>query len=109
MHDVQRRTWVRWLVAGYQIFAVITVVNFLIFVAVAWYLGGDAINGKIERGRYYLFGVAAANGGKVYHEVSEAVFIYSKWHVYSIFVTWPLLMAGGVVSHLLKRRSDAHA
>ena len=98
--------WVRWLVGGYHVFAIITVVNFVIFVAVACYLGGDAVNGKMEAGRYYLFGVRAENGWKVYTEVNEAVFTYSKWHVYSIFLTWPLLMAGGVLSHLLKRRSD---
>jgi hypothetical protein len=101
--------WVRWLVGGYQVFAVITVINFLIFVALAWYLGGDAVNGKVEGGHYYLFGVRADNGRKGYTEVSEAVFTYSKWHVYSIFLTWPLSMAGGIVSHVLKRRSDARA
>jgi len=109
MSDLQRQRLVRWLMREYQIFAVITVVNFLIFVAVAWYLGGDAVNGKMERGRYYLFGVRGENGWKVYTEVSEPVFTYSKWHAYSIFLTWPLLMAGGIVSHLLKKRSHAHA
>jgi hypothetical protein len=69
--------------------------NFMIFAAGAIYLGGDAVNGKAEGGRYYLFGVRAEAGRKVYTEVSEPVFAYSKWHVYSLFVTWPLVMAAG--------------
>ena len=44
--------------------------NFLIFVAGATYLGGDAVNGKIEGDRYYLFGVRTESGRKVYTEVS---------------------------------------
>ena len=80
--------------------------NFLIFVAGATYLGGDAVNGKVEGGRYYLFGVRAESGRKVYTEVSEPVFTYSRWHVYSIFVTWPLVMAAGFASNRYKKRSS---
>jgi hypothetical protein len=78
--------------------------NFLIFVAGATYLGGDAVNGKIEGGRYYLFGVRTESGRKVYREVSRPVFTYSRWHVYSIFVTWPLVMAAAVVRNRYKKR-----
>jgi hypothetical protein len=80
------------------------IMNFLIFVAGAIYLGGDAVNGKIEGGRYYLFGVRAESGRKVYTEVDEPVFTYSKWHVYSVFVTWPLVMAAGFASNRYKKR-----
>src|SRR5262249_61437601 len=103
MSDLQRQRLVRWLMREYQIFAVITVVNFLIFVAVAWYLGGDAVNGKMERGRYYLFGVRGENGWEVYTEVSDAGFTYSKGHAYSIFLKLPLLNAGGLLGHVLRR------
>jgi hypothetical protein len=78
--------------------------NFLIFVAGAIYLGGDAVNGKIEGGRYYLFGVRSESGRKVYTEVSKPVFTYSRWHVYSIFVTWPLVMVAGFASNRYKKR-----
>ena len=84
----------------------ITVLNFLLFVAIAWHLGGDAVNGKAEAGRFYLHGVRVENGVKVYTEVSERVFNYSRWHVYSIFITWPLLMAGGIAERLLAKRSQ---
>jgi len=62
----------------------IGVLNFLVFVAGATYLGGDAVNGKVENGRYYLFGVRTDSERKGYTEVSERVFTYSRWHVYSI-------------------------
>src|SRR5882724_6299776 len=78
------------------------VLNFLIFVAGAMYLGGDAVNGKVEDGRYYLFGVRTESGHKVYTEVSEPVFTYSRWHVYSIFVTWPLVMVAAFASNRYK-------
>jgi hypothetical protein len=83
---------------------VVGILNFLIFVAGAIYLGGDAVNSKVEGGRYYLFGVRAESGRKVYTEVSESVFTYSKWHVYSVFVTWPLVMAAGFASNRYKKR-----
>jgi len=73
----------------------IGMLNFLIFIAAAIYLGGDAVNGKVEGGRYYLFGARTESGRKVYTEVTEPVFTYSRWHVYSIFMTWPLVMAAG--------------
>jgi hypothetical protein len=83
---------------------VVGVLNFLTFLAGAIYLGGDAVNGKVEDGRYYLFGVRTESGRKVYTEVTEPVFNYSRWHVYSIFVTWPLVMAAGFASNRRKKQ-----
>ena len=82
----------------------IGLLNFAVFVIIASHLGGDAVNGKVEDGRYYLFGVRAESGHKVYTEVSEAVFTYSKWHVYSLFATWPLVMAAGFARSRYKKR-----
>jgi hypothetical protein len=84
---------------------VIGFLNFAVFVAIAYYLGGDAVNGKVEGGRYYLFGVRTESGRKVYTEVSEPVFTYSRWHVYSNFVTWPLVMAAAIASNRAWKRS----
>lgn len=78
----------------WALFTVATIANFLVFGAVAFRLGGDAVNGKAENGRYYLHGKLSGSAGKGYTEVSEAVFNYSKWHVYSIFLTWPVMLAG---------------
>lgn len=77
--------------------------NFAIFVAFALYLGGDAVNGKAEGGHYYLFGVASGTGVKGYTEVSQAVFDYSRWHVYSVFVTWPLALLAAIVENRVKK------
>jgi hypothetical protein len=66
--------------------------NFLMFVAGAIYLGGDAVNGKVEGGHYYLFGVRTESGMKVYTEVTRRIFTYSTWHAYSVLITWPLVM-----------------
>lgn len=62
-------------------------INFVAFWAIAVYLGGDAVNGKIQSGQFYLM-----SHGK-YTEVSQAVFDYSRWHVYSVWVTHSLAFA----------------
>lgn len=86
----------------------IGLLNFAIFVAGALYLGGDAVNGKIEGGHYYLFGVARGTGMKGYTEVSQAVFDYSRWHAYSVFVTWPLALLAAIAENRSKKRVSGH-
>ena len=80
----------------YWVFAAATILNFIAFVVISSRIGGDAVNGKVEGGRYYVFGVATRDGRKVYTEVSERVYTYSRWQVYSILSTWPLMMVGGL-------------
>ena len=70
------RTWK--CVAG------LCLLNFGVFWSVALYLGGDAVNGQMGGGRYFL-----ANHGRL-TEVSAGVFGYSRLHVMSLFVTHPL-------------------
>jgi len=72
-----------WLVYAVGVFAV---VNFIAYVAGAFYFGGDAVNGHQEAGRYYL----SMNGRLT--ETSHAVYRYSIWHTISLFVTFPLAM-----------------
>jgi hypothetical protein len=60
----------RWL----KIFGCIAVVDVLAFMLVATYLGGDALNGHVSNGHYFL----AAKGRTL--EVSRELYIYSKWH-----------------------------
>ena len=67
----------------------IGIVNFVLFFVGALYLGGDAINGKAAADHFYLM-----SHGQ-YTEVSEAVFTYSKWHVYSTWITHPLAFVAG--------------
>jgi hypothetical protein len=90
----------------YSSFAVICLPNFFCFVALANHLGGDAVNGKIDGGRYYLWG-NHWNDAKTYREVSRGVFEYSKWHAYSLFMTWPVMIVGGILLERMGRRLEA--
>jgi hypothetical protein len=83
---------------------IVGLLDFLLFLAGAFYFGGDAWNGKAEAGRYFLW--EYHNGTKGYIEVTKAVFDYSMWHVYSVMVTWPLMLLAGFASSRIKRRSD---
>jgi hypothetical protein len=65
--------------------------NFAAFFAAAVALGGDAVNGCIRDGHYFL----AEHGH--YTPVSYQVFLYSRWHAYSVFVTQPLALLAGAL------------
>ena len=74
--------------------------NFTIFIIVSLLLGGDAVNGHAENGRYFL-----DSHGKL-TETSHAVFIYSKIHVYSLFVSHPLAMLGIYIRQRWKKQNN---
>ena len=76
------------------IFGALTILNCLVFIGLTDHLGGDALSGKLDAGRYFLWGYNAHSGKKGYTEVSAAIFQYSRWHAYSVIVTWPLMLAG---------------
>ena len=75
--------------------------NFAAFLFLAIRLGGDAVNGKAEDGRFFLMEQG------VYTEVSEAVFNYSRWHVYSVWVTYPLGVAAAILGHRYRKQRAA--
>jgi hypothetical protein len=88
--------------------AVVTVVGLLdciSFLIGASYLGGDAVNGKIDGGRYYLYG--PYHGMKGYHEVSQAVFDYSRWHAYSLMIIWPLMIVLSIAAERAAKRVNS--
>jgi hypothetical protein len=70
--------------SAYSIIIRVAIVNFLLFIVISLLIGGDAINGKVEAGRYYL-----GNHG-VYTEVNAVVFYYSKIHCLCVWITHPL-------------------
>jgi hypothetical protein len=72
----------------------IGVVNFLLFILISVLIGGDAVNGKVANGHYYL-----ASHGKL-TEVSAFVFGYSQLHIASLFVTFPLVAIASVAYRL---------
>jgi hypothetical protein len=82
---------------------IVALLDFVLFLAGALYFGGDAVNGKIAPGRYYLWGYHS--GMKGYIEVSHTIFQYSKWHAYSVLVTWPLMLVA-VASRRIGRTSN---
>jgi hypothetical protein len=70
---------------------VVGLLNFLAFGIIATCLGGDAVNGRTENGRYFL----SSHGKDI--EVSRAVFNYSRIHVYSVWITHPLALLSGII------------
>jgi hypothetical protein len=73
---------------AYAMFTV-ALVNFVSFVCIAQWIGGDALNGYTAGGHYFL-----SNHGKL-TEVSGTVFEYSRWHALSMFVTHPAALLVG--------------
>jgi len=77
------------------------IVNFVVFVAIAVPLGGDALNGMARDGHYYLM----QHG--IYTEVSRPVFIYSTIHTLSLFVTTPIGVVAGLRARFRSKRPSS--
>ena len=78
--------------------------NFAVFLAGTFYLGGNAVKGKIEGDRYYVWGYH--HGTRGYVEVSRAAFDFSKWHGYSVIVTWPFVILAAFMFERIRRRPE---
>jgi hypothetical protein len=102
--DARREAIRRLLPKLCSIVVAVGLLNFILFLAGAFYLGGDAWNGKVEGHKYYVWGYHL--GQKGYTEVSRAAFDYSRWHVYSVMVTWPLAIVAGVIGGRMVRPSE---
>jgi hypothetical protein len=76
---------------------VIAGLNFVSFVIVALWLGGDAGNGREEGGRYFL----SQHGRDT--EVSRWVFVYSRVHGYTVVVTHIGALLAGAAIQLSRR------
>ncbi len=81
----------------YLAVVIVGLLNFFLFVAGTFYIGGDAVNGKVENGKYYVWGYRHHDGVKGFTEVSRPVFDYSRWHVYSVWGSWAAMILGGVL------------
>lgn len=62
---------------------ILSMLNFAVFWLMAVHLGGDALNGHVTDGHYFLM----SHGD--FTEVSEEVFNYSRWHAMSLWITHP--------------------
>ena len=78
----------------------VAVANFVIFLALAQHFGGDAMNGQVVDGHYFL-----GQHGKL-TEVSEGIYTYSLWHVRSLFVSHPLGMFCAWLAWRLRSREE---
>jgi hypothetical protein len=77
------KRWLPWLAV---ILVAIGFVNFFIFWTESMALGGDALNGHVTNGHYFL----ASHGS--YTEVSQTVWTLSLIHAVATFVSWPFVM-----------------
>jgi hypothetical protein len=77
------------LLANAFIFA--SLLNFVVFWTAAVCIGGSAVGGKVDNGKYYLV------NHRHYTEVSQAVFEYSQAHSYVTIATFVLMLI--VVNH----------
>jgi len=73
---------------------IVAIINFGLFAVISIIIGGDAVNGYEEAGRYYL------GGGGNRTEVNYIIFTISRLHVYSVFITHPLGIIAGVIYSL---------
>jgi hypothetical protein len=73
------------------------VVNFSAYVVVANWLGGDAVNGHAEAGRYFL-------GGHQTTEVSRAVFEFSRWYTYILWVHGAVTCVSAIIQSRANKR-----
>ncbi|MEJ2717434.1 MAG: hypothetical protein P8182_09895 [Deltaproteobacteria bacterium] len=81
-----------------KILFAITVINFGIWGIVTSVIHGDAINGKIVNGTYYV----AMKGH--YTKVSRNVYLYSYLHTCSQFVLFPALVLVGFIETIRRHR-----
>jgi hypothetical protein len=44
---------------------------------------------------------------KAYHEVSQAVFDYGRWHAYSLMIIWPMMIVLGIVAKRAEKRVNS--
>src|SRR5579871_1106735 len=95
--DSRRRKKFPLLSRIYLGLVIAALLDFIFLIALSLYIGGDAINGKTENGKYFVWGQNYHFGPKGYTEVSRAVYDFSKWQVYSVWATWSVMLLGTVL------------
>ncbi len=81
----------------YLVLVIVALLDFIFLFALSFYIGGDAVNGKIENGKYFVWGAGHQYPDKGFHEVSRAVFDFSRWQVYSVWASWSFMLLGTVL------------
>ena len=83
--------WLRWLV-------VIAVANFIAFLVISGFAGGDGLNGRVDGDKYFV-----GSHGR-FTAVSQRFYSYSRVHAFSVIVTHSLAIAGGLWVVLRRRK-----
>jgi hypothetical protein len=86
-----------------RVICYIAILNFISFFIISILIGGDALNGEVQNGHYYL------GGGGNHTEVVWLVFIYSKLHAFSVFITFPLAALAALVFWITGGKVDRKA
>ncbi len=73
------------------VLVIIGILNFIAFAIITGCIGGSALNGRVDQGKYFV-----SEHGKD-TEVTEAVFFYSRAHSISVFVTHGLAFVGFII------------
>jgi hypothetical protein len=66
-------------------------------------VNGDGTCGH-HVGKYYLYAKRLPNAC---HEVSRGVYLYSKIHCWSLFLSWPFVMVAGLYARYSKESEHA--
>ena len=81
-----------------QIVSLLWIANFVVYVLVASWLGGDAVNGHSEAGHYFL----AMHGHTT--EVTRGVFEFSRWYTYFFIAHFSVAFVFGVIQWRAAKR-----
>ena len=74
-----------------KVVSLLWILNFAVYVLIASWLGGDALNGHVEAGHYYV----AMHGHST--EVSREVFEFSRWHTFFLIAHFCVAVVLGLV------------
>src|SRR5947209_3619989 len=108
IHDPYKKPKPRWqkrIELAFDLFVIMSVLNFVAFVVTTYFIGGDALSGLVENGHLYVYGSLGMGGPKTFHEVSYAVYTYSNYHAISLIITWPTMFVIGIIKVRLERPS----
>jgi hypothetical protein len=78
--------------------AIATLLNFVVFIAIARSRGGDAWSGQSQAGRYFL-----GYGGR-YTEVSHSFWSFSYNHVLAVWISFGAFLIGTAIHSYCTRR-----
>lgn len=91
----------RWVKKISRFLFIVMFVNFTLLWCIGLSLGGSALNGKIDRGHYYL-----GNHGDL-TEVTESTWNYCYYHEVSVLITHPLGIGSMVLADRLEKKSKS--